>query len=249
MPNYCENTLVVHTTKEVWDNKLESLLFVDAPAESNQEKYNGKQFSLNAVHPMPQELQGTTAPATVVSDEDYEEWYAEWSKIPEDEIYKHMSKKISETTNNRLLSTYGYNNWYDWRVAKWGTKWDADTYNISYESKDVDGTERVEVTINFNTAWSPPEGWFNKLCKEVEGIGVFMELRYSEEGMGFAGTYYFDYDEQWEADGEIYQVDDANGERVKYDDELCKWRNESGKFVSEDSVRSEIVYDINDLGG
>lgn len=42
------------------------------------------------------------------------------------------------------LIKYGCMDWYDWSIAHWGTKWNADTIEIS------------ENTILFETAWSPP---------------------------------------------------------------------------------------------
>ena len=45
---------------------------------------------------------------------------------------------------------YGKNNWYDWSLDNWGTKWDAYGYddNIDYsQNKD---------TIIFLTAWAAP---------------------------------------------------------------------------------------------
>lgn len=248
MPNYCDNTLVIVSPKNVWDNTLEKLLFVDYKDNEEKTPTYHRRFSFGALLPQPQELINTTAPANVVSQEEYDEWYAEWLQVPEDDFRKNFGRKITEEMSNDLISKYGFNNWYDWRYSKWGVKWDADTYNIDVEEKkDRSGIDIVEATINFTTPWSPAERWFATLCDNIRGFGVFMEMRFAEEGMGFAGTQYFDNDAQWEADGCIYPVDEKTGLPVFEKDGL--WRNSLGQFVSSDSVVSHISYDENDLGG
>jgi hypothetical protein len=68
-----------------------------------------------------------------------------------------------------------------------------------------------------------------------------MEIRYSEEGMGFAGTHYFNSGERWDAEGCIYMVQDSTDSPVTYDG--SQWRNEKGQFVSDDDLRTEYEYD------
>ena len=43
-------------------------------------------------------------------------------------------------------------NWYDWHISNWGTKWDVggDGYDV-----DISDDGRV-MTVNFDSAWSPP---------------------------------------------------------------------------------------------
>lgn len=65
-------------------------------------------------------------------------------------------------------------NWYDWRVANWGTKWNT--------GKSV---ERVENSFSFDTAWSPPESLFDKVAADYPELTF--RLEYAEPGMNFAG--------------------------------------------------------------
>ena len=84
---------------------------------------------------MPKELEDSTSPQRVVSDE----WVRMRDLIKantsvqsiwvgglqiKDDMWsdRYMSKKQSEI----LKKTYGANNWYDWRVTNWGTKWGID---------------------------------------------------------------------------------------------------------------------------
>ena len=52
-------------------------------------------------------------------------------------------------------------NWYNWRVANWGTKWNAD---IQYET--LDQWENGEIFIEFNTAWDTPMPIIKKLSEQ-----------------------------------------------------------------------------------
>jgi len=57
---------------------------------------------------------------------------------------------------------YGVVGWYDWRIANWGTKWDA--YDIS---KGDDGT------IMFCTAWDAPEPVIKALSAKFPDVEIY----------------------------------------------------------------------------
>jgi hypothetical protein len=81
-------------------------------------------------------------------------------------------------------------NWYDWNINYWGTKWDA---NIIDWCRDSDN----ELTIYCDTAWSPPIALYEYLTEQ----GWEIDAYYHEGGMGYAGKWnsdggdeYYDYD-------------------------------------------------------
>jgi len=82
-----------------------------------------------------------------------------------------------EEAGKKNLATYGYANWYDYCVDEWGTKWDA--RDATYDLDDN------QVTIYFDTAWSPPIGIYHAL----ENMGFKVEATYVEQGMGYFGYY------------------------------------------------------------
>ena len=79
----------------------------------------------------------------------------------------------------RLIDKDTSENWYDWRIANWGTKWDIELENIIVSS---DGKT---LTANFASAWSPPIEAYEKLKEQGYKISAF----YSEMMMGFAGRF------------------------------------------------------------
>lgn len=72
-------------------------------------------------------------------------------------------------------------NWYDWHVNHWGTKWDVggDNYNV-----DITDDGR-SMTVSFDSAWSPPVAWY----ENVQEQGFVVDAYYYESGMCFAGKY------------------------------------------------------------
>ena len=74
----------------------------------------------------------------------------------------------------------GYDNWYDFCVARWGTKWDISCQGEC--DRDEDG---LGFNGPFDTAWSPPIGVVEQLAEQ----GYQVTLYYNETGMGFVGKF------------------------------------------------------------
>ena len=131
MPNWCNNSITIsgptETIKQVWDDA-----------------HVGDDFGLlNAMVPMPTELEDTT-----------------------------------KGSNSDAL------NWYDWRVANWGTKWDIDDTGLEYVD-NKDGTSHI--TGWFDSAWAPPIEAYNTFLGDMDNCSI--EATYEEGGMDFAGIY------------------------------------------------------------
>ncbi len=52
-------------------------------------------------------------------------------------------------TRRRWRVKYGFDNWYDWRIANWDTKWNS--YDVDVELDEMD-----RLYVSFLTAWSLP---------------------------------------------------------------------------------------------
>lgn len=71
----------------------------------------------------------------------------------------------------------GYPNWYEWSIARWGTKWGAYDYAERERSEG-------RFVFKFDTAWSFPEPVFRELAKLHPSL-VFAVISY-DEGSNFA---------------------------------------------------------------
>jgi hypothetical protein len=88
-------------------------------------------------------------------------------------IYNHRQAGISDEdyikqpNYSKSPLDFSGNNWYDWNVTNWGTKWDV----AVTDDKEYSDTELMEETENslayrFNTAWSPPLPAITKLSEQ-----------------------------------------------------------------------------------
>ena len=92
------------------------------------------------------------------------------------------------------VEKYGYGNWYDYQVAKWGTKWDVGGNGDNCE-RDEDG---LGFSGHFESAWSPPMG----IVEELVAQGYEVTLFYYEPGVGYVGKFEDGIDDCYEYSGE-----------------------------------------------
>jgi len=71
--------------------------------------------------------------------------------------------------------------WYHYRVANWGTKWDFGCQG-EYDGMQPTRTGN-ELSMRFDTAWSPPLGLYERL----RVLGFKVNASYFEPGMQFGG--------------------------------------------------------------
>jgi hypothetical protein len=77
-----------------------------------------------------------------------------------------------------LAAKYNYSSWYDFCFGEWGTKWEASNPFVG------DATDGY-VMASFDTAWSPPIGFYEKMVK----IGWEIDADYEEGGQSFRGYF------------------------------------------------------------
>lgn len=99
-------------------------------------------------------------------------------------------------TPKKLLEGEG---WYMWRVGNWGTKWDL----CDIETLHDDGET---ISLQFNTAWSPPTEAYQKLIEQ----GFWIDAYYSEAGMGFCGYFSQGVDDCYSLDSFTKEWIEAN---------------------------------------
>jgi len=133
----------------------------------------------NKIAPIPKELQGTVSPMRIISQEEYdiqEEKIAK-GELSENEKNWGLSRSLTQELVEEYIEKFGHCDWYGWRTANWGTKWNA------YDQVEVD-----ENCIEFDTAWSTPFNLMVHLSKMFPTITFKVE--FADEDFGYnVGNY------------------------------------------------------------
>ena len=141
-----------------------------------------------------------------------------WSRDREDEL---------EAKKKAMKEKYGYESWYDWNIAHWGTKWDLCEPQIT---RIDDHT----VEIACDTAWSPPIAAYESMLEK----GYEVTAYYYEPGMCFAGI--------WDnGDDQCYQDwGDSVGAKATLPEELDDMFgiSETQEEYEEEERREEELY-------
>lgn len=119
----------------------------------------------------------------------------------------------------------------------YGTKWDIDYAEFQWDFDDT------SLSVSFETAWSPPIGFVEKLVLQYKGI-TDAELNYEECGCNFAGRMVAERD----SEGNVTFDDDC----VSYEEGLYKYQDDYFWDRLYDEVRcaiEECDNDKNDLMG
>ena len=164
MPNHIYSELEVSGSK----HELEALL----------SKVSGDSgYDFNKVYPVPAELQGIKYPVSIVSEEEYAKAA---SALPDPSGFNPGLPLTAKMADNYTLM-FGANNWYDWSLKNYGTKWGI--YNAEALSFDV--SEGV-IKFSYQTAWSPAGEFFKRASLLFSSL-VF-KTEFADEGGGFVGT-------------------------------------------------------------
>lgn len=81
--------------------------------------------------------------------------------------------------------------WYNWNVTNWGTKWDVgDEHSVHEKSPN-------SITLSFDSAWAPPTAAYTIF----EELGFTVTATYYEPGMAFCGRFIEGCDDYYEYGG------------------------------------------------
>ena len=162
MPNWCNNLMTISHNDPAMMQKA-----IDA--------WNGDEGFLKTFFPVPYELTlvgGARIDVTKVTNFDHN---------------KEMEAAI-RAINKKY---FGYEDWYDWCVSKWGTKWDIGGSDQYGEKAELNGDS---FTARFDSAWAPPLAAYEKLTE----LGYYIKAYYAEFGMQFCGRWEDGIDESFE---------------------------------------------------
>ena len=178
MPNHTANNFTVTGPKD------DVLRFVA------QAKGNDSELDFKKLLPIPDELIGTSWPTRIISQEEIDTMWADWNKrkdegkLSEFEKERPMGLGITQDKHDEFILKYGYDNWYDWCIFNWGTKWNA--YDVTEWSINECSEYTTSATIYYETAWSPATALWLKMSKEYPNLEFYHE--FADEGGGFLGS-------------------------------------------------------------
>lgn len=229
MPNWSYNNLTITGSSE----KMKE--FYDVSLKPN---INGDiTFTFASVFPMPDKIRNTIAPSVSAKGK---KWINEdKAKIRDVNLSEMLGTKIEvdlipceNNTDEKceaLKKEYGADNWYDWNIITYGTKWDIDADDF------VKGDE--EFNVNFDTAWSPPTNFLYNLQKKFPDLD--MRLTYQLEGSDDCGVLYTDrYNEKvsivQEEDEVTYRGSD--GRDIYFNDDDGEWYYHDNNEICDDYI-------------
>ena len=166
MPNWCNNNLLVEGNLDaLTDFKKKTLVLNEDTKELG--------FTMEGIYPTPKPLLEQTSPVM---------WRGE--------LHDEEGQKAFEEHIKSLKERFGHEDWYGWRIANWGTKWDVCDADVHYATT-------TRLVVEFNTAWAPPE----KFYETLGALGFTVHALYNEFGSGFCGIFTND---STTADGTCY---------------------------------------------
>lgn len=105
--------------------------------------------------------------------------------IPE-EIKNTQSPNPDRDLVKKLLIKYGSEDWFDWVLKNWGTKWNPQVHDEWVLTETAEG-KLLDINISIDTAWSPPTEFFINVSKIYPALTF--ENEFYEEGNCFIGRH------------------------------------------------------------
>lgn len=161
MPNWSTNHTIVVGPKVALDDIARAIT-------------DDNDFDFNHILPTPEILDKLAAPIHAVDDAEFAEnhnLYRAPTTIDELRAFidtqqsPYGLQEVPKTVLQTIIDTYGFDDWYNWRVNNWGTKW---TGNNAEAQRFHDNL----LLITYDTAWSPPTGVFSHLRANYENLHI-----------------------------------------------------------------------------
>ena len=159
------------------------------------------EWDINELYRNP--LSNFTSPVRIVAQEEYDaamKKLEEWKASGEPFFFTGLPMTLEMQEN--FIKSYGTANWYHWANQHWGSKWGI--YEIEMESEEPE-----EITLRFQTAWTPAKGLWKKVSEFFPSLRFVTE--YVDEGGFFCGTETY---ESGVAEGEDMDVDSEEGKII-----------------------------------
>ena len=171
MPNWCFNTVTIQDHSAETIDSIKNLL--NRPFSKDAENWNMESQKMefktyNYSNPV----------------------FSFWNIIAPTDLETYQLQKDPNENPDILFSG---DNWYNWNVRNWGTKWDVAVWDND-EYPDTELLEHVSndqdqwIVYRMNTAWSPPVPALEKLSALYPSAVITLEY---EEETGWGGELEF----------------------------------------------------------
>jgi len=168
MPNWCYNSLSIEGSKEEISAIKTQL---NQPFQRQHDQWNMETRQM--------ELLDTNYSNPV---------FAFWNIVKPTNLEEYNKQSDHSVPLEEQLMFKG-DNWYDWNVRNWGTKWDVAVRDgEDYPETELMEEDETSLAYRFNTAWSPPLPAIEALSAQYPDVEF--NLSYEEE-TGWGGEYLF----------------------------------------------------------
>ena len=171
MPNWCSCDLTLSGPQSALDDLCARLEGTRTETDGSPGDHT---FSLlEAFLPMPDALHGTNSPSRPPYSD------AQVQAETHHGTQRHMIDTIAEwqLTRDDTIAQTGFDNWYDWSVQTWGTKWSDTASGYTRRARSV--------TLSVETPWGPP---LQGLVTISQRSPLTIRCRWYEGGMGEQGV-------------------------------------------------------------
>ena len=189
---------------------------------------NDSLLSLDSLLPMPSELRMVSSPVKIMTQAEIDKQWAEWKankdvgKTSSFDKDRPFGLGITKEVSDSYKAKYGTDNWYDWAISNWGSKWGV--YDeTEWDITEIENDGLSSAKIWYQTAWSPVSLAWERISKNYPTLEFFHE--FADEGGAFVGN-------QLIQDGNI--IDDNDYEWDS--DEGIVIREGVGMYVEEEEV-------------
>jgi hypothetical protein len=223
MPNWCSNSLFVCGDKE-------TIALIERKLENANKKINVVENLIKQKDEVLRQLVNPDDIERIAFEFDAKIRVAKEIEMNEDTDNVGCFKTLIGIPDTITNAEYRLNS-YDTNVSYYGTKWDIDYAEFQWDF------DEESINVNFETAWSPPTGFVEKLVLQYKGI-TSAELLYEECGCNFAGRMVVERD----SEGNVSAVDNC----LQYEEGIYEYQTDYFWDRLYDEIRCAIEECDND---
>ena len=173
MPNWCENIWRIAGRNETEAREIFDVLTTEIfDVLTTEGRDAERRVTFEKLLPMPAILEKLTRGGAMIDGERVSVW------IEEADADGVCVRRTPTAEEQAEIDATGAPDWYEWRLAHWGCKWDA----AHTSEADLDGDL---VTLRFDTPWGPPVGVIDAIRERWPEANL--SAFYHEPGVEAAG--------------------------------------------------------------